>query len=80
MSRGDIRVLVVDDSPTVRAVVRRILAKTPDLVVVGEAGDGEAAVRLAVKLEPDVILMDIVMPALDGYAATAQIMQRAPPR
>jgi len=78
MSRKAIRVLLVDDSPTVRAVLQRILRPTPDLQVVGEAGDGETGVRLAVELAPDVVLMDLVMPRLDGFEATARIMHRAP--
>ncbi len=74
----EIRVLLVDDSPTVRAVLQRILRKTEDLRVVGEAGDGEAGLRLAVELEPDVVLMDIAMPGVDGFEATTRIMEKAP--
>ena len=78
MRRDAVRVLLVDDSPTVRAVLQRILRRTPDLQVVGEAGDGETGVRLAVELAPDLVLMDLAMPKLDGFEATARIMQRAP--
>lgn len=78
MSQAPIRVLLVDDSPTVRAVIHRILRKSPDLTVVGEADDGETGLRLACELAPDVILMDIVMPRLDGFEATSRIMDEAP--
>lgn len=73
-----LRVLVVDDSPTVRAVLRRLLARTHDLTVVAEAGDGAEAVELVRRLEPDVVLMDVEMPQLDGWAATEQIMRERP--
>lgn len=76
--RGPIRVLVVDDSPSVRAVLRRFFSWTEDLRVVGEAGDGEEAVQRALELSPDIILMDLLMPGMDGYEATEQIMRRRP--
>ncbi|HUK13961.1 MAG TPA: chemotaxis protein CheB [Thermoanaerobaculaceae bacterium] len=73
-----IRVVVVDDSATVRAVLRRLLGKTGDLVVVAEAEDGAHAVEATVELAPDVVLMDIEMPAMDGFEATARIMAVRP--
>lgn len=80
--RGDgeppIRVLVVDDSPSVRAVLRRFFSWTDDVEVVGEAGDGSEAVRRTLELAPDVILMDLLMPGMDGYQATEEIMRRQP--
>ena len=68
------RVLVVDDQELVRVGYRLILDAEPDITVVGEAGDGETAVRLATELAPDVVLMDIRMPELDGIEATARIV------
>lgn len=71
-----IRVLIVDDQRLVRAGLVMLCQSTNDLEVVGEAADGAEAVRLAAALEPDVILMDLRMPGLDGVAATEQITRR----
>ena len=68
-----IRILIVDDHTVLRQGTRSLLAQEPDLEVVGEAGDGEEAVALAAQVKPDVILMDIAMPKLDGIGATKQI-------
>ncbi|WP_020388037.1 response regulator [Kribbella catacumbae] len=65
-----VRVLVVDDQAVVRAGFAAIVDAEQDLVVVGQAGDGAEAVSLAAELEPDVVLMDIRMPGLDGLSAT----------
>lgn len=67
---GAIRVLVADDQEMVRAGFRLILDSTPDIDVVAEAADGREAVRVANELRPDVVLMDIRMPHLDGLQAT----------
>ncbi|HET8662755.1 MAG TPA: response regulator transcription factor [Nocardioides sp.] len=71
-------VLLVDDQALVRAGLRLILEAEPDLQVVGEAGDGEEAVRLAADLAPDVVLMDIRMPVLDGIGATERVTEKVP--
>ncbi len=68
-----VRLLLADDQPLVRAGIRMLLDAEPDLTVVGEAGDGVEAVRLARDLQPDVVLMDVRMPGVDGVAATGEI-------
>lgn len=73
-----IRVLLVDDSASVRAVLRRFFSKTPDIEVVGEATDGEQAVQMVLSLQPHVVVMDLQMPVLDGYVATERIMAVRP--
>jgi DNA-binding NarL/FixJ family response regulator len=76
-----IRVLLADDERLVRAGFRMILKAEPDLEVVGEAGDGREAIAKADRLAPEVVLMDIRMPGLDGIQATQQITAReAAPR
>ena len=70
---GDIRVVVADDQALVRAGLATLLDSQPGLTVVGQAGDGEEAVRLAREAHPDVVLMDVRMPRLDGLAATRRI-------
>lgn len=73
-----VRVLLVDDSPTVRAVLRRLLRAHSDLVVAGEAGNGQEAVDLVLKLRPDVVLMDVEMPVMDGLDAITRTMELRP--
>jgi two-component system response regulator NreC len=73
-----IRVLLADDHALFREGVRSLLATQPDIEVVGEVEDGRAAVAQAAALKPDVVLMDITMPQLDGIEATRQIAQREP--
>jgi DNA-binding NarL/FixJ family response regulator len=73
-----VRVLLADDQPTIRLGLQMILDHEPDLQVVAQAADGLAAVELAERLRPDVALLDVRMPGLDGVAATAQIRARCP--
>ena len=73
-----IRVLIVDDHSVVRQGLRMFLSLDPELEVVGEAADGVEAVRLARQLQPDVVLMDLLMPVMDGIAATAAIRRELP--
>jgi NarL family two-component system response regulator LiaR len=73
-----IRVLVVDDHLIVRKGIRALLGTEPDMEVVGEAADGREAVEQAARLRPDVILMDLVMPEVDGIAAIQQIVAGQP--
>jgi two-component system chemotaxis response regulator CheB len=73
-----LRVLVVEDSLTVRQRLVEVLATDPEVVVVGQAGDGHRAVELCLQLQPDVITMDMMMPTMTGLAATERIMAHRP--
>ena len=72
------RILVADDQAAFRLGIRAVLSVAPDIELVGEAGDGEEAARLARALRPDVVLMDLRMPVLDGVQATALIQREVP--
>jgi two-component system chemotaxis response regulator CheB len=75
---GQIRVLVVDDSITVRERLVDALSADPDLLVVGQADDGKTAIELCVKLRPDVVTLDMMLPIMTGLAATEYIMAHCP--
>ncbi len=75
-SHTPVRVLIVDDMPQVRQDLRLLLQLTPEIEVVAEAADGQEAILKAEELLPDVVLMDLEMPLLDGLQATRQIKER----
>lgn len=78
MGGEKIRVLIVDDHTVVRKGIRALLATEPGIEVVGEAVDGEEAIHRALALRPDVVLMDLVMPKLDGVQATKALREKLP--
>jgi NarL family two-component system response regulator LiaR len=77
-STEKIKIIVADDHTVLREGTRKILEEEPDMEVIAEAYDGEEAVRLATQLKPDIVLMDIAMPKLDGIDATRQIKHACP--
>lgn len=75
---GEIRVLLVDDHRILREGLRSLLERQPDIKVVGEAGDGLEAIHKVASLEPDVVVMDVAMPGMDGLQATTRIKEEYP--
>jgi two-component system, NarL family, response regulator NreC len=75
---SQIRILLADDHGVVRKGLRYLLQKSPDVEVVGEAADGREAVAMALELNPDVVVMDVAMPHLNGVDATSQIVRKNP--
>lgn len=75
---GIIRLLIVDDQPAVRRGLQMRLALEPDIVPVGEAADAPSALQLAAALRPDVVVMDVEMPGVDGITATAGLLRATP--
>ena len=73
-----IKIIIADDHPVVRSGLRALLASQSDFEIVGEAGNGEEAARLAISLAPDLILMDLQMPILDGIGAIKRIRDKLP--
>src|SRR4030065_2758893 len=73
-----VRILLADDHTILRDGIRALLEDEPDMLVVGEAEDGRTAVKLACQLKPDVVLMEIAMPCLNGLEATRQIKHECP--
>jgi len=73
-----IRILLADDQPLVRAGVAQLIGTQPDLTVVGEAADGAEAIARAAELRPDVVVMDVRMPRLDGIEATKRVLELTP--
>lgn len=78
MAGKRIRVLIVDDHPVVRRGLSVLLGDQPDLEVIGEAADGMEAVRIAEQAAPDVILMDLLMPGIDGVMTTRIVLEKQP--
>ncbi len=73
-----LQILLADDNEPFRRRVRNLMDKTPDLELLGEAADGEEAVRLARELQPDIVVMDVLMPRLNGIEATRRIKSEFP--
>jgi DNA-binding NarL/FixJ family response regulator len=78
MMEADLRVLIADDHPVFRKGLRGVLATVTGIAVVGEASTGDEAIHLATQLHPDVILMDLTMPGVNGIEATGRILQTSP--
>jgi DNA-binding NarL/FixJ family response regulator len=75
---GKIRIILADDHTILREGIQALIDNQPDMQVVGEAQDGHTVVRLATRLKPDLVIMDIAMPLLNGLEATRQIKKACP--
>ena len=73
-----VRILIVDDDPQFREIVRLVLRRAPDFEFVGEAGDGQAGVEAVDRLHPDVVLLDLMMPVVDGFGALPRMRAAHP--
>lgn len=78
MNDHKIKILVVDDHPLMREALQGLIETEPDLKVIGQASNGESAVEMAARMQPDVVVMDIIMPGIDGIEATRQIIKTCP--
>lgn len=78
VATGTLRVLVVDDDPTVRMLLRLVLERDERFELAGEAFDGAQGVEAAGEAQPDIVLLDLLMPRMDGYEALPEIRRRAP--
>ena len=79
-SRAPVRVVIADDHPVVRIGVRQLLGAEPDIVLVGEAADGDEAVRMTGELQPEVLLLDLSMPRMSGLETLRELSDRSPVR
>ncbi len=79
VSSNPIRIVIADDHLSVRMGIRRLLAAASDIVIVGEAGDGAQALNLVEALLPDILLLDVEMPTMDGLKVAAQLRERQSP-
>lgn len=77
-ARLRIRVVIADDHPVMRNGLSEIISKQDDMEILGQAADGEEVVRITLQVKPDVVLMDVIMPVLDGIAATRKIVSERP--
>jgi DNA-binding NarL/FixJ family response regulator len=73
-----VKMLVADDAPFIREIVRHLVKQMPGIELVGEAGDGDEVIRVAAETRPDLILMDIIMPKKSGIEATREILRLRP--